>query len=91
MFKFIKNLFKAKTPEKTDKELLHEQLVTTITSTASVKNPFYHEIVEEKGRFTVRIYERKTGKLVVNNVYETHSEAVKQSLDLLIKHNKGEA
>lgn len=88
MFKFIKNLFKAK---KTDKELLHEQLVTNVVTTASVKNPFYHEIVEEMGRFTVRLYKRKTGELVVNNVYETKEDAVRQSLALLIKHNQGEA
>lgn len=87
MFKFITSLFKAK---KTDRELLQEQLITNVVVTTAVKSPFYHEIIGELGRFTVRIYDRKTSKIVVNNVYETQEEAVKQALILLIKQNKGE-
>lgn len=81
------NFFKKK---KTDKELLREQVVTTVATRAAVKNPFYHEIIGELDRFTLRIYNRKTSELVVNNVYETQDEAIKQALDLLVKMNKGE-
>jgi hypothetical protein len=88
MFKFIKNLFKGKAEK--EKEQLQAMLVTTKTITQAVKMPFYHEMIgQADGSRIVRVYNRKTSEKVEELVCPNKEEAIRTSLELLNKHNKG--
>jgi hypothetical protein len=88
MFKFIKNLFKGKAEK--EKEQLKSMLVTTRTVVESAKQPFYHEMIgQADGSRIVRVYDRKTSMKVEELVCPNKEEAIRTSLELLNKHNKG--
>lgn len=84
MLNYIKNLFSS------DKKKLREAVLTTQTMTVAVKTAAYHEIVPVPIGFTVRVYERKTGNLLVETTESTMEVARRTALEQLNKYNKGE-
>lgn len=84
MLNYTKNLFSS------DKKKLREAVLTTQTMTVAVKTAAYHEIVPVPIGFTVRVYERKTGNLLVETTESTMEVARRTALEQLNKYNKGE-
>ena len=88
MFKFIKNLFKGKAEK--EKEQLKSMILTTKTTVRSTKLPFYHEMIgQADGSRIVRVYNMKTSEKVEEVVCPNKEEAIRTSIELLNKHNKG--
>ena len=59
MINYIKNLFAS------DKQKLSDAVLTTQTTVVAVKTAAYHEIIPVPIGFTIRVYDRKTGGLLV--------------------------
>lgn len=74
-------------PIKTPAMRLQEQLITTQVSTVAVKEEFYHEIVPVKTEFKVRLYNRKSGELIIDKQVETKDNAIETALTLLAQYN----
>lgn len=84
MINYIKNLFAS------DKQKLSDAVLTTQTTLVAVKTAAYHEIIPVPIGFTIRVYDRKTGGLLVETTETTIEVAHKTALTLLNKYNKGE-
>lgn len=84
MISYFKNLFAS------DKQKLSNAVITTQTTVVAVKTAAYHEIIPVPIGFTIRVYDRKTGGLLVETTETTIETTHKTALALLTKYNKGE-
>lgn len=82
MINYIKDLFSS------DKKKLSNSVLTTQTILVAVKTAAYHEIIPVPIGFTIRIYDRKTAKLLVETTETTIEATRKTALALLNKYNK---
>lgn len=92
MFNFITKWFTKKKPEQvqTTKQKLQEKTMVSKTIVVANKQPFYHEMIgNADGSRLVRIYNRKSGVVVKEELCPDKETAMQKSLEFMNEFNGG--